>query len=206
MAKTLTDDLRHVDVRRLARDGLLVPGHSFGWEWRSEAAVVASIRLTIHDNAVTFDYRIGSGEERQQVHQRVRLLATPCTYGGQRLWFACPYCDKRAALLYIGRQVACRRCFGMAYRVQRESKHDREARRLDAIRDRLGWEPGFLNGDGWKPKGMHWRTYYRLKAEHDQLVLSVIGAMDARLDRAYERIARQQGGGDWLASVNCRGK
>lgn len=206
MAKTLTSHLRHIDVRRLARDGLLVPGHSFGWEWRSKGAVVASIHLTIHIDAVTFDYRIGSGEDRQPVHQRVPLQTTPCTYGGQRQWFACPHCGKRVAQLYIGQQVACRRCFGMAYPVQRESKHDREVRRLDAIRDRLGWEPGFLNGDGWKPKGMHWQTYYRLKAEHDQLVLSVVGAMDARLERAYERVARLQGGGDWLASVYSGGK
>jgi hypothetical protein len=40
----------------------------------------------------------------------------------------------------------------------------------DRIRDKLGWEPGILNGDGIKPKGMHWRTLQRLVAEHDALV------------------------------------
>ena len=39
------------------------------------------------------------------------------------------------------------------------------ARKADRLRDKLGWEPGILNGNGIKPKGMHWRTFERLKAE-----------------------------------------
>jgi hypothetical protein len=34
----------------------------------------------------------------------------------------------------------------------------------------MGWEAGILNGDGGKPKGMHWKTYQRLKNHHDALV------------------------------------
>lgn len=41
---------------------------------------------------------------------------------------------------------------------ERETADDRAARRADRIRKKLGWEPGILNGDGWKPKGMHWNT------------------------------------------------
>ena len=41
---------------------------------------------------------------------------------------------------------------------QREPDYDRAARRVDRIRDKLGWEPGILNGKGWKPQGMHWHT------------------------------------------------
>lgn len=29
---------------------------------------------------------------------------------------------------------------------------------------------GILNGSSLKPKGMHWKTFWRLKAEHDALV------------------------------------
>jgi hypothetical protein len=32
----------------------------------------------------------------------------------------------------------------------------------------MGWEAGILNGGG-KPKGMHWKTYQRLKSRHDAL-------------------------------------
>ena len=44
---------------------------------------------------------------------------------------------------------------------------------LTELRDaakRLGWEAGTLNDSGGKPKGMHWKTYQRLKKHHDALV------------------------------------
>jgi hypothetical protein len=41
---------------------------------------------------------------------------------------------------------------------------------------RLGWEPGFLNGNGDKPKWMRWRTFERLAAEHDQFVTQSLRA------------------------------
>jgi hypothetical protein len=34
----------------------------------------------------------------------------------------------------------------------------------------MGWEAGILNGDGGKPKGMHWKTYQWIKNRHDELV------------------------------------
>ncbi|MGH8579130.1 MAG: hypothetical protein ACREVK_03055 [Gammaproteobacteria bacterium] len=42
-------------------------------------------------------------------------------------------------------------------------------------------EPGILNGNGWKPKGMHWRTFERLTAEHDAFVGASLAAMARRL-------------------------
>ena len=47
---------------------------------------------------------------------------------------------------------------------------DRASSRADKLRKRLGWEAGILNGDGGKPKGMHWKTYLRIKSHHDALV------------------------------------
>ena len=68
----------------------------------------------------------------------------------------------------------------LAYACQRESDDDRAARRAETIRRRLEWEPGILNGDGRKPKGMHWRTYERLKATHDAYVNVSLGGMAQR--------------------------
>jgi hypothetical protein len=51
-----------------------------------------------------------------------------------------------------------------------EQIDERTVRKADRLPDKLGWEPGILNGNGIKPKGMHWRTFERLKAENDALV------------------------------------
>jgi hypothetical protein len=54
----------------------------------------------------------------------------------------------------------------LAYPSQCENIGDRATRKADKIRDRMGWEPGILNSEGLKPKGMHWKTYERLCSIH----------------------------------------
>jgi len=49
-----------------------------------------------------------------------------------------------------------------------------------AIRGKLGWEPGCLNRDGGKPKGMHWNTFERLTAQHDAFVQTSLARIAAR--------------------------
>ena len=92
------------------------------------------------------------------------------------------------ASLYGGSIFACRHCHNLAYECQRETDDDRAARRADTIRRRLGWEPGILNGEGWKPKGMHWRTYERLKAVHDAHVNVSLAGMAQRLGLVNRRL------------------
>ncbi len=112
----------------------------------------------------------------------VELDWADCHLGGQRAWFRCPAkgCGRRVAILYGGAIFACRHCHRLAYESQREAGYDRMARRADKLRDKLGWEPGILNGDGIKPKGMHWRTFERLKVEHDALVGASLAGMAQR--------------------------
>ena len=98
-----------------------------------------------------------NGEEWQDENHPVYLDWTPCNFGGHRHWFLCPArgCGWRVAIIYGGGIFACRRCYQLVYASQRETPDDRAARRANIIRERLGWEPGILNPEGWeKPKGM----------------------------------------------------
>ena len=75
------------------------------------------------------------------------------------------------AVLYApGRYFASRLCGGLSYATEKEGLGDRASTKADKLRKRLGWEAGILNGDGGKPKGMHWKTFHRLKGHHDALV------------------------------------
>jgi len=74
------------------------------------------------------------------------------------------------------------------YPSQRESYGDRVVRKADRISDNLGREPGILNGNGWKPKGMHWNTFERLTAQHDAFVQISLGGITARLNLLGESI------------------
>jgi len=173
-AKDKVEDNRSIDVRRWQRDKLLYAGKSFNWQWLCDGKLVANINVKVNEGRVTLDYRIQrNGGDWESVSEPILLATTPCNYGGVRYWFRCHAidCGKRVAILYgAGKYFACRHCYQLAYESQREPDYDRQARRADKIGKRLEWEPGILNGDGGKPKGMHWRTFERLTQEHEKFV------------------------------------
>jgi len=76
----------------------------------------------------------------------------------------------------------------LAYECQRENLEDRATRQAAKIRKKLEW---VTNGDRAKPKGMHWRTYERLKAAHDAYIKA---AWDEKMkrdewaDQVFERL------------------
>ena len=45
-----------------------------------------------------------------------------------------------------------------------------------------------MNGNGWKPKGMHWRTYWWLYRQHNVHVTAVLAGMAAKLGLLRERL------------------
>lgn len=189
-AHSTVEDFRSLDVRRLQRDGLLVPGIVFNWQWISRDTVVASINVTVQTTCVYLAYRHQSSGRWKNENYAVALEWTRCNLGGQRPWFRCPAlgCGRRVAILYGGAIFACRRCHRLAYPSQRESWDDRAARRADRIRARLGWKPGILNGKDVKPRGMHWRTFLRLTARHDALATQALRAMAQQLGmNSYRR-------------------
>lgn len=183
-ANDTTSDYRTLDVRRWAREGMLRPGYWGGWQWTRNGEVVASIRMRAEEDRLILMYRHrNGGEEWKDEQYPVRIVRTPCNLGGSRPWFICPAlgCGRRVAILYGGGIFACRHCYRLAYPSQRETWDDRAARRADRIRSRLSWEPGILNGEGWKPKGMHWRTFEKLVAEHDEHVAKSFSGIALRL-------------------------
>ena len=194
--KSTTSDYRTLDVRKLQRDGLLSPGRAFGLNWTRRGETVASIQVRTEADRLTLNYRHRSnGGEWEQVEYPVGLDWTGCTLGGRRAWFLCPAqgCGRRVAILYGGAWFACRHCHRLVYTCQREGNDDRAARRVDAIRERLGWKAGILNPSGTKPKGMHWRTYKRLTAEHNAFVGASLAGMAERLDLMRQHMERLKG-------------
>ena len=182
-AKDTTDDYRSIDVRRWKRDGLLAPYQSFSWQWSRDRKVMASICVSTEPGRVmlTYRHRSGGGEWEDESYP-VYLDWTSCNLSGQRPWFLCPAndCSRRVALLYGGGIFACRHCHQLTYQSQREDIDDRLTRKADKIRARLGWEPGILNLNGFRPKGMHWKTYRLLARKHSIYVDLVLQSMSAK--------------------------
>ncbi|MGZ8927245.1 MAG: hypothetical protein ACXW03_02175 [Methylobacter sp.] len=188
-----TEDYRSIDIRRWQRDGYLVPGRYINWQWSRNGEKIAAISAKVETGRIRLIYNYRkNGSEWESLDYPVRLQTTRCNYGGERYWFFCPAvgCARRVAVLYLGgKYFACRHCYRLAYKSQRETPDDRAARKADKIRDKLHWEPGILNDNGWKPKGMHWKTYHRLTKEHDDYVDRVLLGMAAKLKLVDARLS-----------------
>ncbi len=120
--KDTVEEHKRLDVRYLYRNGLLNPGlHSIGWSCGGESA--GSIMFRAEDHALTLIYRFRrSGQEGEDVNQKVILDWTPCNYGGRRPWFICGNCGRRVAVVYAGgKYFACRHCYDLTYTSCQES-------------------------------------------------------------------------------------
>jgi hypothetical protein len=166
MPKLKTSQCRKIDIRDMKRSGLIELLELDGWvnfHWKEFASPVTVMAV---DQGLTISHRDRHGME---IKSLIPILRTDCHMNGSRPWFGCPVCGRRVAILYsvFASKFACRTCFNLAYPSQSEGAENRAIRRYNTIRRRLGWKPGFLNGYGDKPTGMHWRNFKRLKAEHD---------------------------------------
>jgi hypothetical protein len=186
---TTLEEVYRLDVRWLHRQGYL-DGRPHWVTWSRGEQQVGSLLLTLQPEGVvlTYRYRVGGGDW-ESVRQVLTLDWTPCHYGGERPWFRCAGCRRRVAVLCgAGKWYLCRHCYALPYGSQQETAEERHSRKVRKIRDRLGASPN-LTEPVWpwhKPKGMHWRTWERLRAQEEQahrLVLADVEGALARLRR-----------------------
>ena len=165
------DGCRSIDVHQLQRKGCLQPGWSGGWHWTRGGEELASINIRTEQDKLHLSYRarVGGGDW-EHIVQIVRIVRAPCRFGGTRPYFLCPgvvngiVCGRRVVKLHgPGRYFLCHRCYRLAYASQREAAWDRDQRRANKIKQRLGGDSGIFVGFPRRPKGMWTRTYERLR-------------------------------------------
>ena len=136
----------------------------------SIAAYRDQLRQTDKANKVDVNYSYRGKSYRYSV----QLTKTSCNYGHYRHWWLCPKCSQRVSVLYCAGLYVCRHCIGANYGSQLQQPVDRIYSKLNALRERLGWQVGIIHGIGERPKGMHHSTYERLLVEYEQLTNKLI--------------------------------
>lgn len=177
--QTTIEETPRLDIRCLYRQGLLTPGYAGRYTWSAGDIPAGSINYRVEQDWLILDYRVRvQGDEWESIKEPVRLDRTPCHYGGERLWFLCPACSKRVAVLAShGKRFVCRHCHKMYYGSQQEGYMDRLIRKVRKIRKRLGATDDLTELVWIKPKGMHQKTFDRLIQEEQ----AVIMALDKRI-------------------------
>ncbi len=110
------EGLPRLDVRALAKVGALKRGTTTTVIWGTGMTV----RLSVPTNRVTgvqlACQAYVHGEGMIPLGERIWLTWTPCTFGGFRIWFRCPGCGTRCAVLHaLGGCFRCRQCHNIAY-------------------------------------------------------------------------------------------
>jgi hypothetical protein len=123
VTRVSTEGLPRLDVRVLERMGCLRLGASAAVTWDSGTSI--TVEVLSHDpRFVTLQYlaQTGSGSPAV-VRQLIRITTTPCTFGGTQVWFSCPGCCTRCAVLYgLKGWFRCRGCHRLAYASTREDR------------------------------------------------------------------------------------
>ena len=163
--RTTTEEVRRIDIRYLKKQNMLRPNTRGSLSWSCGGEPTGNINNTMYENTMVlnFKWRHYDDEDWQSVEQTIWFDRTRCNYGGERKWFSCPGCDARVAILY-GADIKfyCRHCYQLPYASQGEDYLARLMWKSDKVSARLEADE-YMEFDGYyKPKGMHWKTFYKL--------------------------------------------
>ena len=150
------ESVPRVDVRLWARSGHLESASCFTCSWNRGGESAGNITVQSSPDCATLIYRIKDmySDEWQDKRQVVPIDRTACGYGGSRNWFRCPVCSRRCELLYLrAYRFACRKCQRVAYTSQSSEPMARLIHKSHKLQAKVA--------EG-RPKGMRWRTFYRI--------------------------------------------
>jgi hypothetical protein len=137
--RATTDEFLALDIRLLAQHGFFAAGYGdvirgiISWTALGEERGQIGVEYAgATPQRITLHYCVhGLGEQMRDVTASIAVGRTACHFGGERVWFLCPSCGTRRALLHaIGGVFQCRGCHDLAYASTRETSHGASRTRL----------------------------------------------------------------------------
>lgn len=182
--------------------GSILSGNRQPRERKNRTTATQRVRLThadlysVKDNHAPLLVPDTNGWATVRYRQRewpVELAYTNPHFGGERRWMLCPRCKGRKQTLHIACDVlACRTCLSLRYESQTENLRARRLRRIEKIRQKLGWQAGLLTPYGSKPPRMQWKTYIALRLELADLTDALLMNMLQWVDRLEKHLNRPE--------------
>jgi hypothetical protein len=196
-SKGRAEDHLSADVRRWHRRGLLEPGASFTASWgrlQGDSSIGVLVLGTPGEpaEAVRLSYSQSlPGEEKEDVAYRVPLEWTACTFGGLgpgSCARACVAAGRRPCST-SGGATSSAASARISYASQREKGGSVPAlHRCQRIRTKLGGSPNMSEPFPEKPKGMHWKTYWRHYERHEAAWSEYMAALAVEVGRLSDRL------------------
>jgi hypothetical protein len=112
VTRVLADEQLRLDVRALARAGALHPCVT----WGSRARIDIWVRRERPDRLQVEYWVHELRVPGRPIREAIPLVTSACYFGGSCVWFACPGCACRRAVLYcLAGWFRCRVCHQLAY-------------------------------------------------------------------------------------------
>jgi hypothetical protein len=137
--RATTDAVLALDIRLLARHGVFAADHgdvvrgTISWTVLGEERGRIGVAYAgATPQRITLHYCVhGPGGQTPEVTASIAVGRTACHFGGERVWFICPRCATRRAMLHaVGGVFQCRGCHDLAYASTREYPHGASCARL----------------------------------------------------------------------------
>lgn len=121
-AKDRVEDSIILNIFKLYREGLIT------WGGNSRGMLTAGSSCTMayafRNDTLMLQYTFRSGKfAGQEMRYPIRVTETQPNFGGRRLWWLCPACDRRCGKLYLApgqKYYICRICANLTYQSTRE--------------------------------------------------------------------------------------
>jgi len=172
--KIYTENQLWLNIHLLGKKGCLHPGLAGTLTWLRGELRIGYIAYFVEADGMilSFWWKLQESSDWKHVEQAVAFDRTDCYFGGQRTWFLCSRCQARAAVIYcITNYFICRKCCGLVYKSQHQTKANRLLQKARNIRKRLGGSNNLVAAYPRKPKHMHWKTYLRLCKQSEYAAL-----------------------------------
>lgn len=185
-AKGTVDSRVSVDIHYLNKTGSLSPGRAGTLSWSRNGQQTSMLGFRVSDEELTLNY----ATDGQSFSYAVPFVYSPCNYGGRRTWFQCPGCCSRVGKITLSdKMFVCRNCGKLAYQSQRENTQHRLSSKAQILRKRLGGSLGALDPIPWKPKGMHWKTYRKIRGQIDIYEFAMMGSISASMSAFVKKFS-----------------
>jgi hypothetical protein len=134
--KTFVTQCDRLDIRQLSRKGFLYQCTKYEWVWRDKGgAIKGAMAVAVLKDRLLLSYR----QAGNLVSEKVSITYSTGVGGGQRLWFRCPVCMRRVAILYKnGVRFGCGQCSGLVYPSQYPARSRSYGRRCVAWKVDVG--------------------------------------------------------------------
>lgn len=134
--RKIVEECFSISIRQLKRDGCLSRmftsgelswSNNFGKKLVNVGYQISIIGVRSYMR-LQYNFKIGTTGEAGDLDYEIRLVSTPCNFGGRRWWFICPLitdgmaCNRRVGVLYLGdKYFGCRHCYDLTYKSCQQS-------------------------------------------------------------------------------------